>query len=153
DILREVRQLATGGVKEVVLLGQTVNAYRWDRIGFSELLRREAAVNGLERIRSSSPHPSDMTPDVIEALAEEPKVQAYLHVPVQSGSDRVLAAMGRGYGTEAYLNLVERLRRRIPNLALSTDVIVGFHGEDEQDFAATLKLMRTVQYDSAFMFK
>jgi tRNA-2-methylthio-N6-dimethylallyladenosine synthase len=153
DILREVHQLSGRGVKEVVLLGQTVNAYRWEQAGFGELLRMVAAVDGIERIRFTSPHPSDMTADVIEAMAAEPKIQPYLHLPVQSGSDRVLAAMGRGYDTQSYLNLVERLRGSIPNLALSTDLIVGFHGEDEQDFAATLALMRTVGYDSAFMFK
>ena len=153
DILREVRQLASRGVKEIVLLGQTVNAYRCDQVGFGALLRMVAAVDGIERIRFTSPHPNDMSSDVIEAMAEEPKVQPYLHLPVQSGSDRVLAAMGRGYTTQAYLSLIERLRVAIPNLALSTDIIVGFHSEDEQDFAATLGLMRAVGYDSAFMFK
>jgi tRNA-2-methylthio-N6-dimethylallyladenosine synthase len=153
DILREVHQLAASGVKEVVLLGQTVNAYHYEQIGFGELLRTVAAADGVERIRFTSPHPSDMTADVIEAMANEPKVQPYVHLPVQSGSDRILAAMGRGYSSDEYLRLVERLRLAIPNLALSTDIIVGFHNEDEQDFAATLGLMRTVGYDSAFMFK
>ena len=153
DILREVHQLVARGVKEIVLLGQTVNAYRYGPIGFGGLLRAVAAVEGVERIRFTSPHPSDMTSDVIEAMMDEPKVQPYLHLPVQSGSDRMLTAMGRGYTTEEYLRLVERLRLAIPNLALSTDIIVGFHSEDEQDFAATLGLMRTVGYDSAFMFK
>lgn len=153
DILREVHQLAVRGVKEVVLLGQTVNAYHDEQIGFGELLRMVAAADGIERIRFTSPHPSDMTSDVIEAMAQEPKVQPYIHLPVQSGSDRILAAMGRGYTTDEYLRLVERLRLAIPNLALSTDIIVGFHGEDEEDFAATLGLMRAVGYDSAFMFK
>jgi len=153
DILREVDQLAVRGVKEVVLLGQTVNAYHYDQIGFGDLLRSVAAVEGVERIRFTSPHPSDMTPDVIEAMAHEPKVQPYVHLPVQSGSNRILAAMGRGYTTDEYLKLVESLRSAIPKLALSTDIIVGFHGEDEQDFAATLEFMRTVGYDSAFMFK
>jgi tRNA-2-methylthio-N6-dimethylallyladenosine synthase len=152
-ILREVHQLAARGVKEIVLLGQTVNAYRCDQVEFSDLLRMVAAVDGIERIRFTSPHPSDMTSDVIEAMAEEPKVQPYLHLPVQSGSDRILAAMGRGYTTQAYLRLVERLRLAIPNVALSTDIIVGFHNEGEQDFTATLRLMRAVGYDSAFMFK
>ncbi|MBV8450741.1 MAG: tRNA (N6-isopentenyl adenosine(37)-C2)-methylthiotransferase MiaB [Deltaproteobacteria bacterium] len=153
DILREVRQLAARGVKEIVLLGQTVNAYNHEQIGFGELLRMVAAAGGVERIRFTSPHPSDMTSDVIEAMADEPKVQPYLHLPVQSGSDRILSAMGRGYTIDEYLRLVERLRLAIPNLALSTDIIVGFHSEDEQDFAATLGLLRTVGYDSAFMFK
>jgi tRNA-2-methylthio-N6-dimethylallyladenosine synthase len=153
DILREVHQLAARGVKEIVLLGQTVNAYHHEQIGFGELLRMVAAADGIERIRFTSPHPNDMTLDVIEAMAHEPKVQPYVHLPVQSGSDRVLTAMGRGYTTDEYLRLVERLRLAIPNLTLSTDIIVGFHSEDEQDFAATLGLMHTVGYDSAFMFK
>jgi tRNA-2-methylthio-N6-dimethylallyladenosine synthase len=153
DILREVHQLAAHGVKEIVLLGQTVNAYRYEQIGFGELLGMVAAADGVERIRFTSPHPSDMTEDVIEAMAHQPKVQPYVHLPVQSGSDRILTAMGRGYTTDEYLRLVERLRCAIPNLALSTDIIVGFHSEDEQDFAATLGLMRAVGYDSAFMFK
>jgi tRNA-2-methylthio-N6-dimethylallyladenosine synthase len=153
DILREVHQLAGRGVKEIVLLGQTVNAYHHEQAGFGKLLRMVAAVDGLERIRFTSPHPSDLTSDVIEAMTDEPKVQPYVHLPVQSGSDRILTAMGRGYTADEYLRLVERLRLAIPNLALSTDIIVGFHSEDEQDFAATLGLMRTVGYDSAFMFK
>jgi len=153
DILREVHELAGQGVKEIVLLGQTVNAYRYEQTGFAKLLEMVAAVDGIERIRFTSPHPSDMTPAVIEAMAREPKVQPYLHLPVQSGSDRMLAAMGRGYSIDEYLRLVDRLRNTIPALALSTDIIVGFHGEDEQDFTATLDLMRDVSYDSAFMFK
>jgi tRNA-2-methylthio-N6-dimethylallyladenosine synthase len=153
DILREVHQLSARGVKEIVLLGQTVNAYRYEQTGFAELLALVAQVDGIERIRFTSPHPSDMTRDVIEAMANEPKVQPYLHLPVQSGSDRILAAMGRGYTAGEYLKLVRDLRSAIPHLALSTDIIVGFHGEDEPDFAATLELMRMVGYDSAFMFK
>jgi tRNA-2-methylthio-N6-dimethylallyladenosine synthase len=153
DILREVRELAARGVKEVVLLGQTVNAYRFDDADFGKLLRMVTAVDGIERIRFTSPHPSDMTGAVINAMAAEPKVQPYLHLPVQSGSDRILAAMDRGYSVNQYLDLVARLRSAIPALALSTDIIVGFHGEDEDDFEATLDLMRTVAYDSAFTFK
>jgi tRNA-2-methylthio-N6-dimethylallyladenosine synthase len=153
DVLREVRQMTARGVKEIVLLGQTVNAYRNGQIGFGDLLKAVAAVNGVERVRFTSPHPNDMTSDVIDAMRDEPKVQPHLHLPVQSGSDRILTAMGRGYTTKEYLQLVERLRSAIPKLSLSTDIIVGFHGEDERDFAATLALMRTVAYDSAFMFK
>jgi tRNA-2-methylthio-N6-dimethylallyladenosine synthase len=153
DILREVRELAARDVKEIVLLGQTVNAYHFDNIGFGELLTMVAEVEGIDRIRFTSPHPSDMTPEVIEAIAREPKIQPHVHLPVQSGSDRILTAMGRGYTVDDYLRLVERLRFSIPDLALSTDIIVGFHGEEEEDFAATLSLMRSVGYDSAFMFK
>jgi tRNA-2-methylthio-N6-dimethylallyladenosine synthase len=153
DVIREVRELAERGVREVVLLGQTVNAYRFGDIDFGTLLRLVARVDGIERIRFTSPHPSDMRDSVIAAMAEEPKVQPYLHLPVQSGSDRVLAAMDRGYTIDQYLALVERLRRAIPELALSTDIIVGFHGETERDFDATLELMRSVGYDQAFTFK
>ena len=153
DLLREVRELAERGVREVVLLGQTVNAYRFGEAGFGELLRMVARIDGIERIRFTSPHPADMTDSLIDAMAAEPKVQPYLHLPVQSGSDRVLAAMKRGYTVEEYLRLVSRLRRAMDKLALSTDIIVGFHGEDEADFAATLDLMRAVGYDHAFTFK
>jgi tRNA-2-methylthio-N6-dimethylallyladenosine synthase len=153
DILREVEQLAARGIKEIVLLGQTVNAYRHGQIRFGELLKNVAAVDGIERIRFASPHPSDMTSDVVEAMAHEPKVQPHVHLPVQSGSDRILSAMGRGYSTKEYLKLIDGLRLAIPGLALSTDIIVGFHNEQEHDFAATLALMRTVGYDAAFMFK
>jgi len=153
DILREIRVLADRGFKEIVLLGQTVNAYRFGDVDFAALLRQVAGVAGIERIRFTSPHPADMSDRVIEAMATEPKVQPYLHLPVQSGSDRMLAAMDRGYDVAGYLKLVERLRAAIPDLALSTDIIVGFHGEDERDFETTLELMRAVRYDSAFTFK
>jgi len=153
EIEREVAKLAAAGVREIVLLGQTVNAYRFDGVEFGALLARVARIDGIERIRFTSPHPSDMSDSVIEAMATIPKVQPYLHLPVQSGSDRVLAAMERGYTVEQYLKLVEQMRKSIPDLALSTDVIVGFHGEEERDFEATLALMRNVRYDHAFMFK
>jgi tRNA-2-methylthio-N6-dimethylallyladenosine synthase len=153
DLIREVRELAARGVREVVLLGQTVNAYRFEETGFGDLLRMVAAVDGIERIRFTSPHPSDMSDQVIEVMASEPKVQPYLHLPLQSGSDRILAAMDRGYTSGEYLGLVARVRAAIPEIAISTDIIVGFHGETESDFRETLDLMRTVGYDSAFTFK
>src|SRR5580692_9351929 len=115
--------MAARGVKELVLLGQTVNAYRAGDVDFAALLRQVAAVEGIERIRFTSPHPSDMSVAAIEVMASEPKVQPYLHLPVQSGSDRILAAMERGYSVEEYLDLVERVRTAIPGLALSTDII------------------------------
>jgi tRNA-2-methylthio-N6-dimethylallyladenosine synthase len=152
-LLAEIRGLAARGVREVVLLGQTVNAYRLGDTDFGRLLHLVAAVDGIERIRFTSPHPCDMSDLVIEAMATEPKVQPWLHLPVQSGSDRILAAMERGYTVSEYLELVERLRTAIPSLALSTDIIVGFHGEEEPDFQATLDLMAAVGYDSAFSFK
>jgi tRNA-2-methylthio-N6-dimethylallyladenosine synthase len=152
-IVREVRELAARGVREVILLGQTVNAYRAGETGFGALLRKVASIDGIERIRFTSPHPADMSDEVIDAMATEPKVQPYLHLPVQSGSDRMLAAMDRGYTVAQYLRLVERLRGAIADLALSTDIIVGFHGEERGDFEATLALMRNVGYDQAFTFK
>jgi len=153
DLLREIRALSERGTKEVVLLGQTVNAYHYDDMDFGGLLKMVARVDGIKRIRFTSPHPSDMSDSVIDAMAAEPKLQPHLHLPVQSGSDRVLAAMGRGYDSAAYLRLVDRLRAAVPGLALSTDLMVGFHGEQESDFRATLDLVRTVGFDSAFMFK
>jgi tRNA-2-methylthio-N6-dimethylallyladenosine synthase len=152
-IIDQVRQLAAGGYREVVYLGQTVNAYRDGGTDFAELLRRTDAIEGIKRIRFTSPHPSDMSERVIDAMATCPKVCPQLHLPVQSGSDRVLERMERGYTVAQYLDLVGRLRGAIPELALTTDIIVGFPGEVDTDFAATCELMRAVGYDSAFMFK
>jgi tRNA-2-methylthio-N6-dimethylallyladenosine synthase len=152
-LVEEVRGLAASGVREVVLLGQTVNAWHdgdWD---FADLLRALAGVPGLARIRFTSPHPSDMTDRVVDAMAECPGVAPQLHLPVQAGSDRVLARMARDYTVARYEALVARLRERVGGLALTTDVIVGFPGEDEDDFAATEALVRRVRYDSAFLFK
>ena len=153
DLMREIGELAERGVKEVVLLGQTVNAYRFGDTDFGALLRMVASIDGIERIRFTSPHPSDMSESIIEAMATEPKVQPHLHLPLQSGSDRIVAAMERGYTVAQYLELVVRVRAAIPGVALSTDIIVGFHGEEESDFEATTAIMREVSYDSAFMFK
>jgi tRNA-2-methylthio-N6-dimethylallyladenosine synthase len=152
-ILADIRGLAERGAREIVLLGQTVNAYRFGDVDFGRLLRLVAAVDGVERIRFTSPHPSDMSDSIVEAMATEPKVQPSLHLPVQSGSDRILTAMERGYTVGEYLKLVERVRAAIPAISLSTDIIVGFHGEEETDFRATLELMAAVRYDSAFSFK
>jgi tRNA-2-methylthio-N6-dimethylallyladenosine synthase len=152
-IVEHVHALAAVGVREVVFLGQTVNAYHDGRWDFAELLRRAAGVPGIARIRFTSPHPADMTERVIDAMAECPTVAPQLHLPVQSGSDAVLARMGRAYGVAAYEALVARLRRRIPGLALGTDVIVGFPGETDEDFERTEALLRRVRYDSAFLFK
>lgn len=152
-VLEQVRQLVDQGYREVVFLGQTVNAYRDGQTDFGKLLRLTNAVDGLLRIRFTSPHPADMTDSVIEAFASCDKVCPQIHLPVQSGSDRVLALMERGYTVEHYLRLVERLRAAKPHLALSTDVIVGFPGEEERDFEATLALMREVRFDQAFLFQ
>ncbi len=152
-IIDQVRRLAPDGYREVVYLGQTVNAYNDGATDFAELLRRTNAIDGIERIRFTSPHPADMSERVIDAMATCPKVCPQLHLPVQSGSDHVLEKMERGYTVAQYLDLVDRLRGAIPGIALTTDIIVGFPGEEDGDFLATCELMRTVGYDSAFMFK
>jgi tRNA-2-methylthio-N6-dimethylallyladenosine synthase len=153
DLIRAVRNLAASGFREIVYLGQTVNAYHDGHSDFAELLRQTAALDGVERIRFTSPHPAEMSDRLIAAMATVPKVSPYLHLPLQSGSDRILRLMARDYDTAAYLALVGRLRAAIPHLALSTDVIVGFPREEREDFDATLDVMRAVRFDHAFMFK
>ncbi len=153
SLLAQVQELASKGYKEVVYLGQTVNAYRDDEQDFADLLRQTACIEGIERIRFTSPHPSDMTDRVIETMATCPKVAPYLHLPLQSASNAVLARMERGYTVEQYADLVQHLRDTIPGLALSTDIIVGFPGENDDDFRATYDFMTEMRYDFAFMFK
>jgi tRNA-2-methylthio-N6-dimethylallyladenosine synthase len=153
SLLAQVQDLASQGYKEVVYLGQTVNAYRDGEHDFADLLRLTASIDGIKRIRFTSPHPSDMTDRVIEAMATCQKVAPYLHLPLQSASDPVLERMERGYTVEHYADLVQRLRDAIPGIALSTDIIVGFPGEDDNDFRATYDFMAEIRYDFAFMFK
>ena len=152
-LLDQVRSLAEQGYKEVVYLGQTVNAYRDGDVDFGRLLRDTARIDGIERIRFTSPHPSDMDDGVIDALADCDKVAPYVHLPLQAASNRVLERMARGYTVEEYTALVARLRGAVPGLALSTDVIVGFPGEDDVDFRATRDFMAEARYDFAYMFK
>ncbi|MCC6830755.1 MAG: tRNA (N6-isopentenyl adenosine(37)-C2)-methylthiotransferase MiaB [Thermoleophilia bacterium] len=157
DLLAEVAALAADGVREITLLGQNVNAYgrdlpKDDRMTFAELLRAVAAVEGVARVRYTSPHPKDMRADVIAAMAETPEVCAHLHLPVQSGSTDVLRRMRRTYSRERYLDLVHRLRDAIPDLSLTTDIIVGFPGETDADFEQTMSLVREVRYDGAYTF-
>jgi tRNA-2-methylthio-N6-dimethylallyladenosine synthase len=153
EILAEVTRLADEGVREVTLLGQNVNSYGRD-VGssFSELLRAVDAVDGIERIRFTSPHPKDFRRDVIAAMADCESVCEHAHLPLQSGSTRVLKAMRRTYSRERYLRLVDDLRGAIPDLALTTDIIVGFPGETERDFEETLEVVEEVGYDGAFTF-
>jgi tRNA-2-methylthio-N6-dimethylallyladenosine synthase len=156
DVLAEVEALVAEGVLEVTLLGQNVNAYGvefGDRYAFGKLLRTVGAVEGLERLRFTSPHPRDFTPDVIEAMAETPAVMPQLHMPLQSGSDAVLRAMRRSYRQDRYLRIVDEVRRAIPDAAITTDVIVGFPGETEEDFEQTLHVVRTARFASAFTFQ
>lgn len=152
-LLDQVHALADQGYKEVVYLGQTVNAYRDGDVDFGRLLHQTARIDGIERIRFTSPHPSDMDASAIDALASCDKVAPYLHLPLQAASNRVLERMERGYSVEEYAALVDRLRAAIPHLALSTDIIVGFPGEEEDDFRATYDFMAAARYDFAFMFK
>ncbi|MDQ3368678.1 MAG: tRNA (N6-isopentenyl adenosine(37)-C2)-methylthiotransferase MiaB [Myxococcota bacterium] len=152
EVLRQVRELAEAGFREVTLLGQTVNSYVWDDVTFAQLLRSVARVDGIERIRFTSPYPVDFTADVIAAIAEEPKICKYVHLPVQSGSDVVLERMRRGYTVADYHAIVAALRAAVPDIALSTDILSGFSGETDADHQATLALMREVRFDSAFMF-
>lgn len=152
-LLAQVQELSTQGYSEVVYLGQTVNAYRDGDHDFADLLSKTAEIEGIRRIRFTSPHPTDMTERVIDAIAACDKVAPYLHLPLQSASNQVLERMERGYTIEQYTRLVARLRQAIPGLALSTDIIVGFPGETEEDFRATYDFMAEIRYDSAFMFK
>ena len=157
DIVAEVTRLATDGVREITLLGQNVNSWGRDlapeiRTEFGELLRACDAVEGIERIRFTSPHPKDFREPVIAAMAECEAVCEHIHLPLQSGSTRLLKAMRRTYSRDRYLTLVDKVRGAIPDLALGTDIIVGFPGETDDDFAQTLEVVEEVRYDSAFTF-
>ena len=153
DLVRQVERAVAQGFKEVVFLGQTVNSYHDGEHDFADLLRAADGVEGLLRIRFTSPHPSDMSERLIDAMAECEKVCPQVHLPLQSGSDPVLVAMRRTYTVGEYRNLVDRLRAAIPGLALTTDIIVGFPGESEEDFQRTVEIMSEVRYDGAFLFK
>jgi len=156
DVLAEVRALAAEGVLEVTLLGQNVNSYGvefGDRLAFGKLLRACGDVEGLERVRFTSPHPKDFTDDVIVAMAETPNVCHSLHMPLQSGSDSVLRAMRRSYRAERYLGIIDKVRAAMPDAAITTDIIVGFPGETEADFEQTLDVVRAARFASAFTFQ
>jgi tRNA-2-methylthio-N6-dimethylallyladenosine synthase len=152
-ILAEARGLVAKGVREITLLGQNVNAYHAGGWGLARLIRALAGIDGLERLRYTTSHPNDMEDDLIAAHGDEPKLMPYLHLPVQSGSDRILKAMNRKHTAEAYLRTVERIRAARPDILLSSDFIVGFPGESDADFAATLSLIREVGFGMAFSFK
>lgn len=153
EVLRQVEHAAAEGFREVVFLGQTVNAYRDGEVDFAELLRRANRVEGIARIRFTSPHPADMSDRAVEAIASCEKVSPHVHLPLQSGSNAVLERMRRTYTVEGYEELVGKLRRAVPGVALSTDIIVGFPGETEEDFEATRSAMERIGYESAFLFK
>lgn len=155
DILEEVRHLAGAGYKEITLLGQTVNSYgktRGEELDFPDLLRDLNAIDGIERIRYMSPHPCDMTDRLIEAHADLSKLCEFLHLPLQSGSNSVLARMKRGYTVEEYRAIIDRVRSFVPDMAFSTDIIIGFPGETEDDFKRTLDLVEEIEFDNVFYF-
>ena len=156
DILREIRALVAQGVIEITLLGQNVNAYGvdfGDRQAFAKLLRKCGDIDGLERVRFMSPHPRDFTDDVIEAMAETHNVMPHLHMPLQSGSDRILQSMRRSYRSDRYLKILENVRSAIPHSSITTDIIVGFPGESEEDFQATLDLCTEAQFAAAYTYQ
>ena len=156
DVLAEIEALVGEGVCEVTLLGQNVNAYGvefGDRAAFAKLLRACGSIQGLERVRFTSPHPADFTDDVIAAMAETPNVMPQLHMPLQSGSDRLLRLMRRSYRSEKYLGIIERVRAAMPDAAITTDIIVGFPGETDDDHEATLEVARQARFASAFTFQ
>jgi tRNA-2-methylthio-N6-dimethylallyladenosine synthase len=162
DILAEVRSLVDDGVLEITLLGQNVNAYGVsfadpglprNRGAFAELLTECGRIDGLERVRFTSPHPAEFTDDVIDAMAQTPNVCPALHMPLQSGSDKLLRAMRRSYRAERYLGIIDRVRAVMPHAAITTDLIVGFPGETEEDFTATLDVVRQARFASAFTFQ
>lgn len=153
EVVREVEQLTADGVTEVTLLGQTVNSYHDGTHDFADLLRAVGAVGGLRRLRFTSPYPTDFTPRVIEAMATTPAVCDHVHLPVQSGSNAILKRMLRRYTRERYLEVVAALREAIPGMTFSTDIIVGFPGESDTDFADTLSLVEAAGFDDAYTFK
>jgi tRNA-2-methylthio-N6-dimethylallyladenosine synthase len=156
EILAEIEALVADGVQEVTLLGQNVNSYGvefGDRQAFSSLLRACGEIEGLERVRFTSPHPAEFTDDVIDAMAQTPNVMPQLHMPLQSGSDRVLKAMRRSYRRRKFLGILDRVRAAMPEAAISTDIIVGFPGETEEDFQATLDVVREARFAQAFTFQ
>ena len=155
DIVAEVKKLASEGVVEVMLLGQNVNSYGKtleDDITFAKLLREIAKIDGLERIRFMTPHPKDLSDELIEAIRDNSKICNHIHLPLQSGSSRLLKLMNRQYTKEHYLELVDKIRNTIPDISITTDIIVGFPGETEEDFEDTLDVVRKAKYDSAYTF-
>ncbi len=153
DVLDEIRRLAEGDISEVTLLGQTVNSYRHGEWSFARLLREVGRVDGIRRVRFTSPHPGDVTDELVDVMGTEPAVCEQLHLPVQSGNDRTLKRMVRRYTVAEYLGIVEAVREAVPDIALSTDIIVGFPGETEREFEDTLDLIRRVRFDDAFTYR
>ena len=155
DIINEIENLVKDGVVEVMLLGQNVNSYGKNLenpVTFAELLKEIDAIEGLERIRFMTPHPKDLSDELIEVMKHSKKICKHIHLPLQSGSTKLLKAMNRQYTKEQYLALVDKIRKEIPDVALTTDIIVGFPGETEEDFLDTMDVVQKAEYDSAFTF-
>ncbi|MFQ5603240.1 MAG: tRNA (N6-isopentenyl adenosine(37)-C2)-methylthiotransferase MiaB [bacterium] len=153
NIVAEVKRLAEEGFKQVTLLGQNVNSYRSESKDFADLMEMVSQVNGIERIRFTSPHPKDFPEKFLQVMAENPKICNHIHLPLQSGNDRILELMARNYTREQFLELVDKIRYFIPDVTLTTDVIVGFSSETDAEFVDTFQVMQQVQFDSAFIFK
>jgi tRNA-2-methylthio-N6-dimethylallyladenosine synthase len=155
DIINEIKMLSEDGVKEIMLLGQNVNSYGKnleEPMSFAKLLEEIEKIEGIERIRFMTSHPKDLSDELIEVMAKSKKICRQLHLPVQSGSSRILKIMNRRYDKEHYLNLVEKIKKAMPDISLTTDIIVGFPGETEEDFLETMDVVQKVKYDSAFTF-
>ena len=155
DILREIESLAKDGVREIMLLGQNVNSYGKDLadpISFAELLAQVCQIDGIERVRFMTPHPKDLSDELIHTIRDNPKVARHIHLPIQSGSDRILDKMNRHYTKASYLALVDKIRREIPDVAITTDIIVGFPGETDADVDETIDVVKKARYDNAFTF-
>ncbi len=153
NVVDETKRLAGDGFKQITLLGQNVNSYRYENRDFADLIEMVSEVDGIERIRFTSPHPKDFPPKLLQVVADNPKACKHIHLPLQAGNTRVLDMMNRTYSQEAFLELAFAMREKIPGLALTTDVIVGFPTETEAEFQDTLDVLRRVEFDSAFMFK
>ena len=155
DIICEIEKLVADGVKEVMLLGQNVNSYGKNLenpVSFAELLKMVEDIDGLERIRFMTSHPKDLSDELIDVMAHSDKICRHFHLPLQSGSDRILKVMNRHYTKERYLSLVDKLKAAMPDISITTDIIVGFPGETEEDFLETLDVVRKSGYDSAYTF-
>lgn len=153
NVVEEARQLAAQGFKQITLLGQNVNSYRYEEADFADLMEKVSTVEGIERIRFTSPHPKDFPEKLLQVIATNPKVCKQIHLPLQAGSTRVLDKMNRTYTKEEFLQLAHHIREVIPDIVLTTDVIVGFPTESEEEFLETLEVMEAIKFDSAFMFK
>jgi len=153
DIVSEVEQKVADGCKEIMLLGQNVNSYRSNSSDFADLLRKVEKVDGLERIRFMTSHPKDVSDKLINTIRDSSKICEHLHLPAQSGSNRILEGMNRGYTREQYLELIDKIKREVPKISITTDLMVGFPGEKKEDFEDTLRLVEDVEFDAAFTFK